>query len=179
MTPKPRHPLSSRDFSYKYKGIESNTSVELVNAGENLDDASIQSLLDLDNVDRLLLKYTITYPDLKSSKLAKLLNVGEQYIRNRRKRPAFQLAVRKLQGTTDDLMAEAAKKAAHRLIDLIDHPNPLIALGAIKIALQKYISQISDATMDRILIYRTTIAPDGNLLQAIVKGEISENVIDV
>lgn len=138
---------------------------------------SIQALLELDSTDRLLLKYFLTYPEMKSSKLARILDCPEWYIRNRRKKPAFQLALQKLNGTTDSLMAEAAKKAAHRLIELIDHRDPIIALAAIKLALTKYINQISDATMDRILVYKTTIAPDGQLLQSIIKSET--DTIDV
>ncbi len=154
-------------------------SINSVTAGKTPDELSLQAMLDLDTVDRLLLKYIITYPDIKSSKIARIIGVEENYVRNRRKKPAFQLAIQKLQETTDDLMCEAARKAAFRLIELIDHENPVIALAAIKLALTKYINQISDATMDRILVYKTTIAPDGNLLQSIVKGEIDSNTIDV
>lgn len=144
------------------------------------EDRQIEGMLELDHVDRLILKYIIAYPDIKSPKLGKIIGVSENTIRHRRNKPSFQMALLKLSGTTDSLMTEAAKKAAFRLIELIDHPNPMVALGAIKIALAKYINQISDATMDKILVYKTTIAPDGNLLQDIVKGELGyDKTIDV
>lgn len=146
---------------------------ELTTAENTIEaEPSTANLLELNQTDRLLLKYLVTYPEMKSSKLAKILGMNEGYIRNRVKRPVFKFAMQKLMGTTDQLMSEAAKKAAYRLLELIDHPDPDIALRAIRIALTKYLNQISDVTMDRILIYKSTIAPDGNLLQTIVKGEI-------
>ena len=152
--------------------LDSKNDNKVIAENTNNESSNITHLLELNETDRLLLKYFIAYPKFKATHLARILDLNESYVRNRVKRPPFKLALQKLQGTTDSLMHEAAKKAAYRLIELIDHPDPDIALRAIRIALAKYINQISDATFDRILIFKSTIAPDGNLLQSIVRNEL-------
>lgn len=138
---------------------------------------SIEYYLELDDFDRLMIKMIASYPDIKSTKLAKIFNVTESFIRLRRKKPAFRLALQKIMSTTDSLLEEAAQKAARKLIELIDHENPAISLAAVKIALTRHLNSLPDTVKDRIIAYKTSITPDGTLLQEIVKEEISGHII--
>lgn len=137
----------------------------------------IGNYIELDDFDRLLLKMLASYPDIKSTKLAKIFNTSESFIRIRRKKPAFRLALQRLLATTNSLLEEAAQKAAHKLIELIDHENPAISLAAVKIALTRHLATLPDSVRERIVAYKTTITSDGNLLQEIVKEEISGHII--
>lgn len=141
------------------------------------DENSIEHYLELDDFDRLMLKLIAAHPDIKSTKLAKIFNVSECFVRLRRKKPAFRLAAQKLLKTTDALLHDAAIKAAHKLIELIDHENPAISLAAVKIALTRHLNTLPDTVKDRIIAYKTSITPDGNLLQEIVKEEIAGHII--
>jgi|GEM_PF-6802925 hypothetical protein len=138
---------------------------------------SIEYYLELDDFDRLMIKMIASYPDIKSTKLAKIFNTTESFIRLRRKKPAFRLALQKILATTDSLLEEAAQKAARKLIELIDHENPAISLAAVKIALTRHLNSLPDTIKDRIIAYKTSITPDGTLLQEIVKEEISGHII--
>ena len=133
----------------------------------------------LDHLDRVLLKYTIEYPNLDATKLSKILNIGVKVIRERRKEPIFQLELQKLSRTTDALLEEAAKKAVLRLIELIDSPNQEIALSACKLALTRKMQELPENTQRRIIAYQTSISPDGTLLQEIVTEELKGHIIDV
>jgi len=82
------------------------------------------------------------------------------------------------QETTDTHLERAANRAARKLIELIDHPNPMIALAAVKIALTRHLEQLP-TMQERIVAYKTTVDPDGKLLQEIVKEEIKTNIINV
>lgn len=133
----------------------------------------------LDHLDRVLLKYTVEYPNLDAVKLSKILNVGVKVIRNRRSEPLFQLELQRLSRTTDSLLEEAAKKATLRLIELIDSRDPEIALAACKLALTRKMQELPENTQRRIIAYQTSISPDGTLLQEIVQEELSGHIIDI
>lgn len=137
----------------------------------------IGNYIELDDFDRLLLKMLASYPDIKSTKLAKIFNTSESFIRIRRKKPAFRLALQRLMATTNSLLEEAAQKAARKLIELIDHENPAISLAAVKIALTRHLATLPDSVRERIVAYKTIITSDGNLLQEIVKEEIQGHIV--
>jgi hypothetical protein len=142
------------------------------------DDSLLSSMLDLDNVDRMILQLLLEYPGIKMNRIAKMLGTRENFIRNRAKKPAFKFALQKLQSSTEDLMLTAAKKAAIKLIELIDHPNPLICLGAVKIALARFLKS-QEPTDEEAIEYKTTIESDGSLLQNVIRRELKENIIDI
>jgi hypothetical protein len=142
-------------------------------------DIAIPNFYQLDDFDRILLKHIAEYPDLKMTQISKILNAPVNMIRNRKNRPCFKLALEKLTQTTEKDLAEAAKKAARKLIELIDHDNPAIALAAVKIALTRQLNTMPESTKERIIAFKTTIEADGNLLQEIVKEEISGHIIQV
>jgi len=133
----------------------------------------------LDNLDRVLLKYSVEYPSLDAVKLSKMLNIGVKVIRSRRGDPLFQLELQRLSRTTDSLLEEAAKKATLKLIELIDSSDPDIALAACKLALTRKMQELPENTQRRIIAYQTSISPDGTLLQEIVQEELSGHIIDV
>ena len=133
----------------------------------------------LDHLDRVLLKYTVEYPSLDATKLAKILNIGVKVVRERRKDPLFQLELQKLSRTTDALLEDAAKKAVLRLVALIDSPDEEVALAACKLALTRKMNELPENTQRRIVAYQTSISPDGTLLQEIVTEELNGHIIDV
>jgi len=145
----------------------------------NLNESLISSLLDLDDVDRIILKHLVEYPALTSAKLARMMGVRENFIRHRKKKPAFQLALQKIYSTTDELLVIAAKKAAIRLLDLITDPDPKIALGAIKIALTRALNKPDLSDEDLITGYETNIELDGSLIQNVITKENYQKIIDV
>jgi len=132
----------------------------------------------LDECDRLLLKYIEAYPSITSKEIAKILGFTYSFVNLRRSRPAFKFALQMAQETTDTHLERAANRAARKLIELIDHPNPMIALAAVKIALTRHLEQLP-TMQERIVAYKTTVDPDGKLLQEIVKEEIKTNIINV
>jgi hypothetical protein len=125
----------------------------------------------------LILKYIECYPNIASRELAKILGFTYGFVRERRRRPALRFALQMALETTDTHLERAANKAARRLIELIDHPNPAISLAAVKIALTRYLENMPSME-DKIVAYRSTIDPDGKLLQEIVKEEIRGHIID-
>jgi hypothetical protein len=126
----------------------------------------------------LILKHCEIDPSISSKALSKIIGISYNSVNNKRKRPAFRLALQKLQETTDYHLDKAAHKAAMKLIEMIDHPNPAIALAAVKIALTRHLDKMPDIS-DRVYAYKTTIDVDGKLLQEIVKEELKSSIIDV
>jgi hypothetical protein len=124
-----------------------------------------------------MLKYSEAYPKMTTKELAKVLGFPYSFVRDRRLRPPFKFALQMALETTDTHLERAANKAARRLIELIDHPNPAISLAAVKIALTRYLENMPSME-DKIVAYRSTIDPDGKLLQEIVKEEIRGHIID-
>lgn len=133
----------------------------------------------LDHLDRVLLKYSVEHPQLDAVKLSKITGIGVKMIRTRRSEPLFQLELQKLSRTTDTLLEEAAKKATLRIIDLIEHQDPEIAIAACKLALTRKMHELPENTQRRVIAYQTSISPDGALLQDIVYEEIKGHIIDV
>lgn len=135
-------------------------------------DNKIKYLYELDDIDRNIIKYLSIYPEMTSTTLGQILNLNSQTIRNHRNKPAVKYAMQIQQQTTDEILEKCAKKAGERLIELIADPNPLIALAACKLALTKQMKAPADVQDQAAVIYRTTFAPDGALVQDIVKEEL-------
>jgi hypothetical protein len=159
----------------------SGNELTTVTATEDLinPDSLLSGLLDLDDTDRIILQYILEYPGIKMAKIARILGTRENFIRHRVKKPAFRFALQKIQSTTEDLMVTAAKKAAIKLMELIEHPNPMISLGAVKIALARFVNKTQEPTEEEIIKYKTTIESDGSLLQNVILRELGDKIIDI
>jgi hypothetical protein len=132
----------------------------------------IKYLYELDDIDRNIIKYLTIYPEMTATTLGQILNLNAQTIRNHRNKPVVRYAMQIQQQTTDEILEECAKKAGRRLLELIADNNPLIALAACKLALTKQMKTPTDVQDTAAIVYRTTFAPDGSLVQDIVREEI-------
>jgi len=132
----------------------------------------IKYLYELDDIDRQIIKYLSIYPEMTSATLGQILNLNSQTVRNHRNKPAVRYAMQIQLQTTDEILEECAKKAGKRLLELIADPNPLVALAACKLALTKQMKTPADVSDHAAIVYRTTFAPDGSLVQDIVKEEL-------
>jgi hypothetical protein len=149
---------------------------ELISIGDsnaiNEKENKIKYLYELDDIDRNIIKYLSIYPEMTAATLGKILNLNPQTIRNHRNKPVVRYAMQIQQQTTDKILEDCAKKAGLRLLELISDENPVIALAACKLALTKAMKAPSDVQDQAAIIFRTTFAPDGSLVQDIVKEEI-------
>lgn len=145
----------------------------LIKKTDEIEQNKVKYLYELDEIDRNIIKYLSIYPEMTSTTLGQILNLNSQTIRNHRNKPAVRYAMQIQQRTTDEILDQCARKAGERLLELIDDQNPLVALAACKLALTKVLKAPDDVQQAAAIIYRTTFAPDGSLVQDIVKEELS------
>ena len=135
--------------------------------------------LELDIVDKEILRLKSLDPFLDVRTISKKLGVHHATIAYRLKKPKFRRMWDQIMETTAEAMERNARRAAQRLYDLINHKNERIALDAIKLALAPYINQFThQVSVAPTVTYQTTVQADSSLLQQVIEGDvvdISEN----
>lgn len=138
--------------------------------------AAIRALsddLELDIVDKEILRLKSLDPFLDVRTIATKLGVHHATIAYRLKKPKFRKVWDQIMETTAEAMERNARRAAQRLFDLINHKNERIALDAIKLALAPYINQFTHTVAaSPVVTYRTTVQADSSLLQEVIEGEV-------
>lgn len=131
--------------------------------------------MDLDIIDKEILKMKSLDPLLTTRQIAIKLGVHQATIAYRLKKPRFRQVWDSIMETTTQAMERNARRAARRLMELIDHKNPRIALDAIKLALSPWINQYShQVSIAPTVTYQTTVEADGTLLQQVIEAETTD-----
>lgn len=146
----------------------SKTDQELLKELERL-----QVELQLDVVDKQILKLKSLDPRLDTRTIAKRVGMHHASIAARLKKPALQLALDKLNHTTADIMVENARKAAMRLSRLLDSQNEKTVIEAAKLCLAPMLNNHTHTVTAESTTYRTTVQPDSTLLQQVIEAEVT------
>lgn len=129
--------------------------------------------MELDIIDKEILKMKSLDPLLTTRQIALKLGVHQATIAYRLKKPRFRQVWDSIMETTTQAMERNARRAAQRLYQLIDHKNERIALEAIKLALSPWINQYThQVSIAQDVTYKTTVQPDGSLLQEVIDAEV-------
>lgn len=135
--------------------------------------ADLATDLDLDIVDKEILRLKSLDPFLDVRTISKKLGVHHATIAYRLKKPKFRRMWDQIMETTAEAMERNARRAAQRLYDLINHKNERIALDAIKLALAPYINQFThQVAVAPVVTYKTTVQADSSLLQQVIEGDV-------
>ncbi len=127
---------------------------------------------EIDDIDKSILKFMVDHPSMTIKAIAEQLSVSVNTVSRRMKKPGFIKARKDILATTEDLMVRAQKLAARRLLSLINHHEPKIALEAMKLALGPLNNRKQIETKSEV-IFQTRIGSQGQLMQEVV--EVSEN----
>lgn len=136
----------------------------------------VQLEYELDVVDKQILTLLTNDPFLTLTQLGKRCGMTPSTVSRRMKKPGFRRAYDNLNRTTQEIMEQNARRAARRLGQLIGHEDEKVALKAIEMALGTNHNRIQVNTMvtpQAAVIYRTTVEPDGALIQSVIDGELS------
>ncbi len=141
---------------------------------------AIESLMieyELDVVDKQILNLLSQDLMLTTRDIAAKVGMTYPSIAKRMKKRGFILAYEYITQTTAQIMENNAKKAARRIGRFIDdEDDKKIALEACKIALSPYLNQHTHVvTQQNVMVYKTTVQPDGSLLQAVIEADTVEN----
>lgn len=125
----------------------------------------------LDNVDQLLLKQMVEFPESSLRELASVVNYSVPGVRNRLLKPAFKKALSELQQTTEESLRGLAHYAIKKLKHLMDSDDERVSLDACKTVWTAY-QNISDsnANMTRIS-YEVQFGTQGQLFKNIKAEE--------
>lgn len=136
---------------------------------------------DIDEVDRQIMRLRIQYPLMPSHEIAEILNIKHhQIVTYRISRPGFQAAFAEVTASTEEHMRTAANLAARRLKKLVNDGDKQVALQAIKMALHQYLNkQELTVTAKPAMVFRSTIAPDGSLIQEVYEEQKSLSAGDI
>jgi uncharacterized protein YaiI (UPF0178 family) len=140
---------------------------------------AIESLMieyELDVVDKQILNLLSQDLMLTTRDIAAKVGMTYPSIAKRMKKRGFILAYEHITQTTAQIMENNAKKAARRIGRFIEDDEKKIALEACKIALSPYLNQHTHVvTQQNVMVYKTTVQPDGSLLQAVIEADTIEN----
>lgn len=135
----------------------------------------IQLEYELDVIDRQILSLISQDMMLTCREIAKKIGMTYPTVAKRMKKRGFVLAYENITQTTAQIMEANAKKAARRIGRFIDDDEKKIALEACKISLSPYLNQVQAVvTQQAVMVYRTTVQPDGSLLQSVMEAETIE-----
>jgi len=145
---------------------------------ENLEKklSELQAALDLDVVDKQILKIKSLDPTLGAREIAKIVGVHFSTITRRMEKKSWREAWDAINKTTLELMELNARKAAIRIGMLIGDTDKKIAIEACKLSLLPLVNNHTHTvSVKPQTVYKTTIQPDSTLLQEIIEGELGEN----
>ena len=126
---------------------------------------------DLTDMDRVILQYVIRYPDITNPELAALVNLDAKSVLRRRSKPSFKWAYQDVTQTASPVLAKAAVKAAKKLMEMLDDKDKKIVIEASKIVLSTHVKAEQDTPVKGRQIFKTTVSPDGSLIQEIIQEE--------
>lgn len=139
---------------------------------EEIDQA--RTYYSLDDKDREILKLVLQFPEISDQDISGIVEMNRSTVRFRRLKPAFKAAYNDLMQSTRELLAEAAKAGARRLIQLVKSDDKQIAVQAIKIALAPYINQLQhNVSTAPIRIFETSLTATGDLIQQVIEAEMT------
>lgn len=151
------------------KGSKPKTDQELLRELERL-----QVELQLDVVDKQILKLKSIDPLLDTRTIAKSVGMHHATIAARLKKPAMRAALDKLHQTTADIMRDNARKAAMRLSRLLESQNERTVIEAAKLCLAPLLNVHTHTVnnTETATVYKTTVQPDSTLLQQVIEAEV-------
>lgn len=144
-------------------------------SADPIDVEEITKLYELDALDQSILQMITKFPRMSMNHLAIMFGTQKQKIELRMKRPAFEHAARQVRATTAEIYMKAADEGARRLLKLVDHKDPNIALKAITIATNVFgtLRQVEAEKNKPNIVIRTTVNEgDGTLVQKVMEAEL-------
>jgi hypothetical protein len=127
---------------------------------------------NLDPVDAQILKLMIQFPLISTEDIAATVNIPLEEARKRRAKKALRAKYAEITSSTEEHLRVAAKRAAYKLSQLVQHEDPDVALAAIKIALAPYINRAEvNVNMKSAVIFKSTVSPDGSLIQEVYEEQ--------
>lgn len=129
----------------------------------------------IDELDRVIIKHLVEYPNTTQKELAKVANLSMSGIRHRINRPAFKKAMEDLHAKTEEIFLKAQTLAARRLMKLIQSDDDTIALRACNMALQPMINKATiDVNQSIEKVYRVRFGEQGQMFQEVLEAETVE-----
>jgi predicted DNA-binding protein (UPF0251 family) len=96
--------------------------------------------LELDELDRKILKTLVDFPELTQEQIAIALGISKSNVYQRLTKPAFKRARADMVKDFIDLLKDAQSAAVRRLRSLVQDQDKNIALAAIRLAMAPYIN---------------------------------------
>jgi hypothetical protein len=135
----------------------------------------VRSRYDLDSTDREMLKMIVKHPTISRIELSHLFDINRRTVAKRMERPAFQAALAELTGTVDEDLQKGIREGVSKMRQLIAGTNAQAATNAFKALAMLYLGRNPTERMkDAVRIYRTTVKPDGSLVQEIVEAGVED-----
>jgi hypothetical protein len=114
----------------------------------------------------------IQFPLISTEDIAATVNIPLDEARKRRAKKALRAKYAEITSSTEEHLRVAAKRAAYKLSQLVQHEDPDVALAAIKIALAPYINRAEvNVNMKSAVIFKSTVSPDGSLIQEVYEEQ--------
>lgn len=89
-----------------------------------------KAALELDTLDASLLRYSLQFPGLTQEQLGNLVGLGRKAVAERMHAPKFARAVATASRSALEIFGDNKRRAAVKLGELIDNPDPHIAIRA-------------------------------------------------
>lgn len=144
-----------------------------------LSPAAGRALFEMDDLDRSILQLKMRAPHLSNVKIGEALGIHPVAIGRRLKRPGFVEAYRELSLTFADVLEKAAEEGVRTLRAIMkDTKQPAsVRVRAAEVALQMKAGMLkcadpSQGVGNTTRIYRTTITPQGALIQEVMESEL-------
>lgn len=144
-------------------------------------------LYRLEKTDQEILRLVIGYPGIKNKQIAAALQISEQQVIYRLKKPAIQKAIADYNLPTAQLVDDMTRKATRRLMELMDSSDMKLRARACEIALKHlnqyhlHISrkveeaeQAPGAEPPMVEVFANTVRDDGELIKRVVQLQLSE-----
>lgn len=128
----------------------------------------------LNDIDRLVILEKLKNPNITLEALSEKTKMSVPGLSYRMTRSAFKSAYLNLMGSTDQLLKEAAIRAAHKLNKLIESRNEKVSLESVKFALQNKIAQKIEVEQNKKIIFETNVGYDGSLIQQMTTELLGE-----
>lgn len=136
-------------------------------------------LYQLDDVDRAILKHDARYPGCSARAISEAIakeigrTIHHTSVHRRMQKPAYVKARSEIDMSCHDVLKRAATKAARKLETLLDSRDEDIAFKASKELLKPFLgADNAGPAFKPIVIFRTNITPDGNLIQEVIDAEL-------
>lgn len=135
----------------------------------------------LDEVDHMLLKHLMEFPEATWKELGKLVDRHPKTVILRYKKPAFQNALKDLRAKTWDLVERAQNMAIRRLMKLIQSKDERVALEAAKYVLQPMVNTANvNVQQFQEMVYKADFGENGQIITSKAGVESApENTLDL